>query len=67
MRKSVDEFRKNMGLRPNVAKKRSCLVCGAQFDSVHAGHRVCEKCKRKQKRQNETESYEEVEGMNEGV
>ena len=26
------------------AKKRTCLKCGKQFDSAHAGNRICKRC-----------------------
>lgn len=60
MGENTNEFRKRIGLRPNVTKPRVCLVCSQEFESTHAGNRVCEKCKRRQKRQNEREEQEGV-------
>ena len=31
--------------RAHVAKKRRCLMCRTDFQSAHAGERVCSRCR----------------------
>jgi hypothetical protein len=45
--KELNAIRLEMGLAPYSIKKRSCLCCDTQFESVNSGHRLCDRCSKK--------------------
>lgn len=53
---SINKARKKVGLSELISKERRCIVCGKNFMSLDASHRVCDKCRPKwTKKRNELE------------
>ncbi|MEW6614213.1 MAG: hypothetical protein AB1401_01920 [Thermodesulfobacteriota bacterium] len=44
---SINQARKKVGLSELICKQRECIVCGKDFKSFDASHRVCDKCRPK--------------------
>jgi hypothetical protein len=44
---SINQARKKVGLSELISKERRCIVCGKDFKSLDASHRVCDKCRPK--------------------
>jgi hypothetical protein len=42
---SINQARRRVGLSELISKERSCIVCGKNFKSLDASHRVCDKCR----------------------
>ena len=47
---SINEARKKIGLSELICKKRMCIACGKEFNSLDPSHRVCDKCRPKWER-----------------
>ena len=53
---SINQARRRVGLSELISKERRCIVCGKNFKSLDASHRVCDKCRPKwTKKRNELE------------
>lgn len=44
---SINQARRRVGLSELISKERSCIVCGKNFKSLDASHRVCDTCRPK--------------------
>ena len=43
----INQARRRVGLSELISKERRCIVCGKNFMSLDASHRVCDKCRPK--------------------